>query len=149
MGDGTARQGGWATEATEGGVPVVLDVDAAAPVHREELRGEFPARLAALCSLLGKSDQQMADAMDIEPKQFWQYRTGRRIPAGAEMLNLMRLASQAEDGMAVLMGLRPELVEERSERWPTLKHQRRPTIKVPYPDSDPGARFLRRLRGSR
>ena len=145
MRDGSAQQERWAPE----GVPVVLDVDAMTPVHREELRDEFPSRLAALCSLLGRSDREMADALDIEPKHFWRYRAGKRIPAGAEMLNLMRLASQVVDGIALLMGLRPELAGERSERWPTLKRQRRPTIKVPYPDSDPGARFLRRLRGSR
>ena len=114
MRDGRANQERRATE----GVPVVLEPDATTPVRRAELRDEFPARLAALCSMLGKSDREMADAMDLDPKQFWQYRTGRRIPAGAEMLNLLRIASRVEGGMAVLMGLRPDLVEQRRERWP-------------------------------
>lgn len=78
---------------------------------RRELLEEFPGRLLALASLLGMTHQAMQEALGASRSQYRRYRIGERIPAGAQMLTLVRLARTAEGGLDILDGSTDEAVE--------------------------------------
>ncbi len=78
---------------------------------RRELLEEFPGRLLALASLLGMTHQAMQEALEASRSQHRRYRIGERIPAGAQMLALVRLARTVEGGLDILDGSTEEAIE--------------------------------------
>ncbi len=78
---------------------------------RKELLEEFPGRLLALASLLGMSNSDMQEALGASRSQYRRYRIGERIPAGAQMLTLVRLAPTVEGGLDILDGGTEEAIE--------------------------------------
>ena len=79
--------------------------------QRRELLEQFPGRLLAPAYLLGMSHREIQGALGASRSQYRRYRIGERIPAGAQMLVLVRLARTVEGGLDILDGSTEEAIE--------------------------------------
>ena len=97
----------------------MLGMDLSLVTGREDLVEDFPSRLVALIELLGMTDAQFAERIDMHPAHLWRYKTGRHIPSGPILLRMFQLAVQLEGGVDALLG--------RNELWgPPERPQKKP-----------------------
>ena len=114
---------------------------------REDLVEDFPSRLVALIDLLGMTDAQFAERIDMHPAHLWRYKTGQHIPSGPILLRMFQLAAQVEGGVDVLIG--------RNEVWgPSERPRKKPVGRETAPEgaapsSSIGRDLLRYVYGHR
>ncbi len=64
---------------------------------------DFARKLAALKELTGLTWEGMADALGVDPRQLWRWRTQGGEPGAGPLLALVRLAVRVPGGLAMLL----------------------------------------------